>query len=331
MSGVVKGVKKVFKKIGQAVKKIVKSPIFKAIVIAAAIYFTGGLAAGAMGSTTAAALPGISTAAEMLGIEAGAFATSAAESAFVVSETGLMVPAAEAVAEGGTAAASSIEAAGGATQLAGEGMVPGAETGFIEGAGNVTADAAGNIAKVAEAGAPPESYWTQQASAATPDVAPGEIPYSSELPAPAEAPVPEPAPTPSTGPQAADWAQNRGLLQGANPALEQPWNSATMGTMPNTSSATQMLTGGITGEGSGWLPKWFTELHPLAQQAVLQGAGGAAKGALGALQAAKQREWAQEQRDEMLARNTYDHNVTSWKAKTPEPKSGFIEREAKRG
>ena len=33
MSGLVKGVKKVFKSIGNAVKKVLKSPIFKAILI----------------------------------------------------------------------------------------------------------------------------------------------------------------------------------------------------------------------------------------------------------------------------------------------------------
>lgn len=67
----------VIKKLGKALKRVVKSKVFKIIVIAAAVYFTAGIAAGAMGSQFAASLPGITTAAEALGINAGAFAPSA--------------------------------------------------------------------------------------------------------------------------------------------------------------------------------------------------------------------------------------------------------------
>lgn len=74
MSGVVKGIKKVF-------KKIWNNKIVRAVVIAAAIYFTGGLAAGAMGSATAAALPGIAAAADTIGVTAGAFGSTAAATA----------------------------------------------------------------------------------------------------------------------------------------------------------------------------------------------------------------------------------------------------------
>jgi hypothetical protein len=48
MSKVVKGFKKVVKGIGKVVKKIAKSKVFKAIAIAAAVYFTGGAALGAI-------------------------------------------------------------------------------------------------------------------------------------------------------------------------------------------------------------------------------------------------------------------------------------------
>ena len=68
MSGLVKSVGKVF-------KKLAKSKVVKGLAIAAAIYFTAGIAAGAMGSTTAAGLPGIRGAADLLGLgETGAFA-----------------------------------------------------------------------------------------------------------------------------------------------------------------------------------------------------------------------------------------------------------------
>jgi hypothetical protein len=66
MSGLVRSVGKVF-------RKVAKSKVVKGLAIAAALYYAGGLAAGAMGSTTAANLPGIKGLADFLGVEAGAF------------------------------------------------------------------------------------------------------------------------------------------------------------------------------------------------------------------------------------------------------------------
>jgi hypothetical protein len=112
MSGLVKGVKKVFKAVG----KVMKSPIFKAIVIAAAVYFTGGLALGAMGSTFAASLPGITGLAEGLGITAGAFgaAAEATGAALAAGAAGAVDVGMEAATVGATAgdAAGAAEAAG---------------------------------------------------------------------------------------------------------------------------------------------------------------------------------------------------------------------------
>ena len=53
VKGVVKGIKKVVKGVAKVVKKVAKSKIFKAVLMAAAIYVTGGAAAGAFGSTGA--------------------------------------------------------------------------------------------------------------------------------------------------------------------------------------------------------------------------------------------------------------------------------------
>lgn len=74
MSGVVK-------KIGKVFKKIVKSKVFKVILIAAAVYFTAGIAAAAGGSAFAASLPGITAAGQAVGLAGtGAIAaTTAAE------------------------------------------------------------------------------------------------------------------------------------------------------------------------------------------------------------------------------------------------------------
>ncbi len=82
MSGVLKTVGKVF-------KKIVQSPIFKIVAIAAAVYFTGGLAAGAMGSTFAASLPGIAGLAGDVGLgTTGAFASVGVDAASVATSIG---------------------------------------------------------------------------------------------------------------------------------------------------------------------------------------------------------------------------------------------------
>ena len=42
VKGVAKGIKKVVKGVDKVVKKVAKSKIFKAILIAAAVYYTGG-------------------------------------------------------------------------------------------------------------------------------------------------------------------------------------------------------------------------------------------------------------------------------------------------
>lgn len=87
MSGVLKSVGKVF-------KKVVKSKIFKVVAIAAAVYFTAGIASAALGSTFAAGLPMIGEAAGMLGVTGGALggaAGAAASAAGMASIEGSMM------------------------------------------------------------------------------------------------------------------------------------------------------------------------------------------------------------------------------------------------
>lgn len=70
----------VLKKIGKVFKKIVKSKIFKAVLIAAAVYFTAGVALAAGGSAFAASLPGITAAGQAVGLSGvGAIAATGAE------------------------------------------------------------------------------------------------------------------------------------------------------------------------------------------------------------------------------------------------------------
>lgn len=94
MSGLVKGVKKVFKKVVKTVKKI--APV---LIIGAAIYFTAGLAAAAIAPGSAlAAMPGITGAAQALGIggaaAAGAGAVPAALGGGITAAAPTIAPAA---------------------------------------------------------------------------------------------------------------------------------------------------------------------------------------------------------------------------------------------
>lgn len=142
MSGILKSIGKVF-------KKIIKSPIFKIAMIAVAVYFTGGLALGALGSTFAAALPGIAGAAEGLGITAGAFAAGAGEAATV---------AAAAAANAGLAATGAGESIGmtAAEAAAATGAASFGEAGAVGATVGATTDASlgsAGIVNAADAGA----------------------------------------------------------------------------------------------------------------------------------------------------------------------------------
>ena len=93
----------ILKKIGKVFKKIVSSKIFKVVLIAAAVYFTAGVALAAGGSAFAASLPGITAAGQAVGLAGtGAIAaTTAAEvaSAAAVS-AGVMTGSADLAATG---------------------------------------------------------------------------------------------------------------------------------------------------------------------------------------------------------------------------------------
>jgi len=117
MSGLVKGVKKVFKAIGNAVKKIIKSPIFKALLIGAAAIFTGGAAMaafGAMGST--ATLGSVLGAAASGGMGAIGSAVGAVQGMLGLGTAATAAP----IVEGGAAAAS---AGAGAVEAGTAGLV----------------------------------------------------------------------------------------------------------------------------------------------------------------------------------------------------------------
>jgi hypothetical protein len=129
MGGVVKGIKKVFKAVGSFVKKY-----WKVIVIAAAIYFTCGMAMAAMPAAGTVATTGVAAGVEA-GAGYGALATGAAATAEAGSMTaalgittaagygaaGAAMTAAEFTAAGGVAAGVGL----GASELAGAGAAAG--------------------------------------------------------------------------------------------------------------------------------------------------------------------------------------------------------------
>ena len=175
MSGILKSIGKIF-------KKIIKSPIFKAVLIAVAIYFTAGLALGAMGAAFATTLPGIAGAAEGLGITAGAFGSAAATGTAAFEAAGVaatsmeaLLPAAEgsaALAETAGATAARGEAAGVAGAAAGDAAATGiVGEGLAAGAGDAATAAMGDAAGTAAGTAAGDA--AAAGAAAVPDAAAG--------------------------------------------------------------------------------------------------------------------------------------------------------------
>ena len=75
-----RGIKKVFKAVKKVVKKITSSKLFKAVAIAAAIYFTAGAAAGMIGAKGAAAGAGAAAGGAKATAAAAGFKATAASS-----------------------------------------------------------------------------------------------------------------------------------------------------------------------------------------------------------------------------------------------------------
>jgi hypothetical protein len=89
MSGVVKAVKKEFKRVNDSVKKLWKNKIVRAIIIAVAVYFTAGAALGyfgASGTAVAAGAVGESAGAVAAGIGEGIAAGEGATAAMSAAE-----------------------------------------------------------------------------------------------------------------------------------------------------------------------------------------------------------------------------------------------------
>lgn len=143
MSGVVKGVKKVFKAVGKFVKKIAKP-----VLIAAAVYFTGGLALSAFGPTQAFAatmLPGFGVSAS--GAATGIFSKAAA---VIGLDAGLVAGAAKAAgttAAGGVGAVANMNAMGAAKAGAGVGAAVGPPA-SLAGSASVVGPAAAGMSLV---------------------------------------------------------------------------------------------------------------------------------------------------------------------------------------
>jgi hypothetical protein len=117
MSGVLKSIGKVF-------KKVVTSKIFKIAAIAAAVYFTGGLAAAAMGSEFAMGLPMIGEAAGALGIGGAGAAGAVTSAAGMASIEGSMMTGLAGAVEGGSPFIAGAGGVGSAAAGAGNAFAP---------------------------------------------------------------------------------------------------------------------------------------------------------------------------------------------------------------
>lgn len=141
MSGLVKGVKKVFKAIGNAVKKVMKTTIGKILVGALAI-FTGGAALAAFGAMGAGATFGSVMSAAVAG---GAAPFSAAFSAL-------------------TGAASSVGSALGLTGGTAGATTAAVTEGVVAAGGTAAAEGGALAAAAAEAAAPGAAAWAAPAA-----------------------------------------------------------------------------------------------------------------------------------------------------------------------
>jgi hypothetical protein len=141
----------ILKKIGKVFKKVVSSKIFKVIAIAAAVYFTAGVALAAGGSAFAAGLPGITAAGQAVGL-AGTGAIAATEAAV----TGAAVASAANVSAGVMTGAADLAAGGLATEgIAGTIAATAAESAALAGADILGGAADGGGGAFAEAAAAP--------------------------------------------------------------------------------------------------------------------------------------------------------------------------------
>jgi len=105
-----RGIKKVFKAVKKVVKKVTSSKIFKAVAVAAAIYFTAGAVAGSLGAGAGAGAA-----------SSGAASTSAAAASSQAAMLGSMVGMPSATLGATTAATGGAAAAGGTSALAASG------------------------------------------------------------------------------------------------------------------------------------------------------------------------------------------------------------------
>lgn len=140
MSGVVKAVKKHFKRAAKTFKKT-----WKWVALAVAIYFTAGLAMYAMPATAsfAAAMPGIATAASGLGIASGAAAAGAAAGSFSSAAVATGAVGGAAAGAGTAAAAAAIPEVVVTGTAAGAGAGAAAGAAAAAGAGAIAANAGG--------------------------------------------------------------------------------------------------------------------------------------------------------------------------------------------
>lgn len=177
MSGVVKGIKKAFKAIGNVVKKVFSNKIFRTVLMIGAAIFTGGAAAaafGALGSGAglgAAVSAGLSGGMSALGSAVGAVTGGIQSMLGIGTSTATAAPIVEGVAsgvaEGAAAAGEGVIAAGGDAMgaAAAEAAAPGAASWMAPDPGAmglVGGEAGGAASGLAQAAQPSSSFNLMQ-------------------------------------------------------------------------------------------------------------------------------------------------------------------------
>lgn len=324
MSSVVKSVKKVFKKVGQAIKKVVKSKVFKALVIAAAVLYTGGAAAGYFGAAeTAGSIAATLSQVPIVGEAAAGLITAGTTAGGALASGGLSAMAEVVGSQLGlttlspeTALAAN-EAAGGLSTTLGPLADGGAAFGGTAGSG-----AAGVASGVADAAASGSSL-TAPAPGAAPGMpdAFGNMPGSPGFDAATSS-------TATTAPTAAAPAGGSSAESALDAAARAGQVSTTQGPLVSGVPAAGGGNQGIIARAMDW----YSNLKPAGQMVVGQAVAGAGTAALQAFSSRSAQEEQRRIEEERRNRNRVtDLPVLNFGAPGGGGGSGIITNAMRRG
>lgn len=320
MSSVVKGIGKIFKKVGKAIKKVVKSKVFKALVIAAAVLYTGGAAAGYFGAgSTASTVAGALSQIPIVGEAAAGLVTAGTTAGGALASGGISAMAEVVGSQLGlttlspeTALAAN-EAAGTVSTAVGPLADGSAAFGGAAG-GEAAAGAAGGLADAASATAPAPG-----AAPGMPDAfgnMPGSPGFDAATSSSASAAPTAAAPATPTAQGALDAAARAGEL------------TTTQGPLASAPAYSGGSGGGIIQRAMDW----YSGLKPAGQMVVGQAVGQAGAAALNAFSSRAAQEEQRRIEEERRNRNRVtDLPVLNFGAPAGGAGGGIITNAMRRG